>query len=295
MNHITTSHQMMTVIREHHRLTASLMRSSYNLSYSDLTVLTTLLEHSEPIPTSWLCDYLMLERKTVWNILLKLEDRQLITKEASAADGRTMLLCLSDAGRNMAEQTNKDLAELIHNRFLTNLQDEEFFEFMRLSSKEGCSILRGHPMSELSEITDQNHFFGSSHLLLWRTLLHRWKKAVHPANLSLSAYRILNFLGREKEMTPSLLADTLRLPRSNTSVYVRQLIQENLAHEAPNAVHERQKNISLTKKGAKKLVQLNARIDAATEEAHRALSRNGQLIVDAWYLRMYVNLSQGSN
>lgn len=295
MSLITTSHQMMTVICEHHRLTTSLMHSGYDLSYSDLTALTTLLEHPEPVPTPWLCDYLMLERKTVWNILIKLEDRQLITKEASATDGRTMLLGLSAAGKHIAEQANEDLAELIHERFLTKLQDEEFFEFMRSSSEKSCDILRGHPVLDIPITANQILFFGSSHLLLWRTLLHRWREAVRPGNLSLSAYRILNLLEHEEKMTPSTLADTLRLPRSNTSMYVHRLIQENLVHEVPDAIDERQKRISLTKPGVEKLTQLNSRIDAATEEAHRALPRNGQLVVDAWYLRMYANLSQSPN
>ena len=75
MDRFAISHRMMTVIIEHYRLTSALMRSDFNLTYSGLSTLTTLLEYTEAVPTPWLCDYLMLERKTVWNVLLKLEDR----------------------------------------------------------------------------------------------------------------------------------------------------------------------------------------------------------------------------
>ena len=291
MDRFAISHRIMTVITEHYRLTSALMRSDFNLTYSGLSTLTTLLEYTEAVPTPWLCDYLMLERKTVWNVLLKLEDRGLIAKEASPIDGRTMLLSLTPEGRVVSERANEALAAFARERFLASLQDEEFFEFMRDSSRESCDILRGHSMPTLAATPNQSHFFGSSHLLLWRTLISRWKEALRDNHgPSLSAFRLLDLLDQEREAKPSGLADTLRLPRSNASLYFRQLIQGGLIRETPSCSDGRYKTVALTKRGTQETDRLRKIVQSITQEAHRPLSQDGQLVVEAWYARMYVNL-----
>lgn len=291
MDRFAISHRMMTVITEHYRLTSALMRSDFNLTYSGLSTLTTLLEYTEAVPTPWLCDYLMLERKTVWNVLLKLEDRGLIAKEASPIDGRTMLLSLTPEGRVVSERANEALAAFARERFLASLQEEEFFEFMRDSSRESCDILRGHFMPTLAATPNQSHFFGSSHLLLWRTLISRWKEALRDNHgPSLSAFRLLDLLDQEREAQPSGLADTLRLPRSNASLYFRQLIQGGLIRETPSCSDGRCKTVALTKRGTQEADRLRKIVQSITQEAHRPLSQDGQLVVEAWYARMYVNL-----
>lgn len=291
MDRFAISHRIMTVITEHYRLTSALMRSDFNLTYSGLSTLTTLLEYTEAVPTPWLCDYLMLERKTVWNVLLKLEDRGLIAKEASPIDGRTMLLSLTPEGRVVSERANEALAAFARERFLASLQDEEFFEFMRDSSRESCDILRGHSMPTLAATPNQSHFFGSSHLLLWRTLISRWKEALRDNHgPSLSAFRLLDLLDQEREAKPSGLADTLRLPRSNASLYFRQLIQGGLIRETPSYSDGRYKTVALTKRGTQETDRLRKIVQSITQEAHRPLSQDGQLVVEAWYARMYINL-----
>ena len=74
MSHVAASYQAMTVIAEHYRRISGLMRSEFGITYTDLLALTTLLERTASVPTPWLSDYLMLDRKTIWNVLLKLED-----------------------------------------------------------------------------------------------------------------------------------------------------------------------------------------------------------------------------
>lgn len=154
MSHVAASYQAMTVIAEHYRRISGLMRSEFGITYTDLLALTTLLERTASVPTPWLSDYLMLDRKTIWNVLLKLEDLGYVSKTASPDDGRTMLLRLSASGNQAAEDIHRRLSAFIREQFLANLHEDEYFDFMRDTSKKAVDILRGHlvqPSLEESE------------------------------------------------------------------------------------------------------------------------------------------------
>ena len=294
MSHVVASYQAMTVITEHYRRISGLMRSEFGVAYTDLLALTTLFEHAEAVPTPWLSDYLMLGRKTVWNVLLKLEDLGYVDKAASPDDGRTMLLRLTPAGEQVIESIHQRLASFIREQFLTNLHEEEYFDFVRDTSKEAVDILRGYPMENSLEESGRRPLYGSSHLLLWRSLIHKWKEALRDAGgPSLGAFRILDVLAEEGEAAPSALADKLCLPRSNTTTYLQQLVQDGLLHEVPHGHDGRQKAIAITRRGMRKARRLRTAIEKVAEASHGPLSSEGQLVVDAWYLRMYANLSHG--
>lgn len=292
MSHVAASYQAMTVITEHYRRISGLMRSEFGLTYTDLLTLTTLFEHTEAVPTPWLSDYLMLGRKTIWNVLIKLEDLGYVSKAASPSDGRTMLLRLTPFGEHATENIHQRLASFIRAQFLANLHEEEYFDFMRDRSKEAVDILRGHPMENSLAESEKRPLYGSSHLLLWRSLIHQWKEVLCVAGgPSLGAFRILDVLAQEGEATPSTLADTLCLPRSNTTTYLQQLIQSGWLREVPHNRDGRQKAIATTGRGAREARRLRAAVEKIARASQESLSPEGQLVVDAWYLRMYANLS----
>ena len=295
MSHVAASYQAMTVIAEHYRRISGLMRSEFGITYTDLLALTTLLERTASVPTPWLSDYLMLDRKTIWNVLLKLEDLGYVSKTASPDDGRTMLLRLSASGNQAAEDIHRRLSAFIREQFLANLHEDEYFDFMRDTSKKAVDILRGHLVQPSLEESEERPLYGSSHIILWRSLIHQWRTTLRSHHgPSLGAFRILDFLAQEGETGPSTLADTLCLPRSNTTSYLQQLTQNGLLCQVPHSQDGRQKNIVITRRGIQEAHRLRSAIEKVAEAAHCSLSPEGQLVVDAWYLRMYANLSHSS-
>lgn len=231
MGKVANSHQMMTVTVEHFRQVSHCVRESLGLTYNEFLALIALYETRATLGASDLADYLLLQRKTTWNILLTLEDLGLVSKTVEENDHRTMRCALTVKGEGVAVRGAEIVARFLRERFLRNLQDEEFFKFMRDSSLESCDLVRGHHVDALSVQPDRKLYFGSSHLLLWRITIDEWKQAIRGlAPFSLVEYRALDVLEAEEVLTPSELSSLLRIPRSNATLVLQKLEGANLIH-----------------------------------------------------------------
>lgn len=292
MGKVANSHQMMTVTVEHFRQVSHCVRESLGLTYNEFLALIALYETRATLGASDLADYLLLQRKTTWNILLTLEDLGLVSKTVEENDHRTMRCALTVKGEGVAVRGAEIVARFLRERFLRNLQDEEFFKFMRDSSLESCDLVRGHHVDALSVQPDRKLYFGSSHLLLWRITIDEWKQAIRGlAPFSLVEYRALDVLEAEEVLTPSELSSLLRIPRSNATLVLQKLEGANLIHVGEDVDDGRQRIVTLTEAGAKKASALRRAVNEVTQAMHSPIKQNGSMVVDAWYMRMYLNLS----
>lgn len=126
MGKVANSHQMMTVTVEHFRQVSHCVRESLGLTYNEFLALIALYETRATLGASDLADYLLLQRKTTWNILLTLEDLGLVSKTVEENDHRTMRCALTVKGEGVAVRGAEIVARFLRERFLRNLQDEEF-------------------------------------------------------------------------------------------------------------------------------------------------------------------------
>lgn len=292
MGKVANSHQMMTVTVEHFRQVSHCVRESLGLTYNEFLALIALYETRATLGASDLADYLLLQRKTTWNILLTLEDLGLVSKTVEENDHRTMRCALTVKGEGVAVRGAEIVARFLRERFLRNLQDEEFFKFMRDSSLESCDLVRGHHVDALSVQPDRKLYFGSSHVLLWRITIDEWKQAIRGLEpFSLVEYRALDVLEAEEVLTPSELSSLLRIPRSNATLVLQKLEGANLIHIEEDVDDGRQRIVTLTEAGTKKASTLRRAANEVTQAMHSPIKQNGSMVVDAWYMRMYLNLS----
>lgn len=292
MSKVANSHQMMTVTVEHFRQVSHCVRESLGLTYNEFLALIALYETRTTLGASDLADYLLLQRKTTWNILLTLEDMGLVSKTVEENDHRTMRCALTVKGEDVAAKGAETVARFLRERFLRNLKDAEFFKFMRDSSLESCDFVRGHHVDALSVQPDRKLYFGSSHLLLWRITIDEWKRAIRNlAPFSLAEYRTLDVLEAEEVLTPSELSSLLRIPRSNATLVLQKLEGANLVHIEEDVDDGRQRIVTLTEAGAQKASALRRTVNEVTQAMHSPIKQNGSMVVDAWYMRMYLNLS----
>ena len=224
--------------------------------------------------------------------MLTLEDLGLVSKTVEENDHRTMRCALTVKGEGVAVRGAEIVARFLRERFLRNLQDEEFFKFMRDSSLESCDLVRGHHVDALSVQPDRKLYFGSSHLLLWRITIDEWKQAIRGLEpFSLVEYRALDVLEAEEVLTPSELSSLLRIPRSNATLVLQKLEGANLIHIEEDVDDGRQRIVTLTEAGTKKASTLRRAANEVTQAMHSPIKQNGSMVVDAWYMRMYLNLS----
>lgn len=291
MGKVANSHQMMTVTVEHFRQVSHCVRESLGLTYNEFLALIALYETRATLGASDLADYLLLQRKTTWNILLTLEDLGLVSKTVEENDHRTMRCALTVKGEGVAVRGAEIVARFLRERFLRNLQDEEFFKFMRDSSLESCDLVRGHHVDALSVQPDRKLYFGSSHLLLWRITIDEWKQAIRGLAPFSLVENLLDVLEAEEVLTPSELSSLLRIPRSNATLVLQKLEGANLIHIEEDVDDGRQRIVTLTEAGTKKASTLRRAANEVTQAMHSPIKQNGSMVVDAWYMRMYLNLS----
>ena len=292
MGKVANSHQMMTVTVEHFRQVSHCVRESLGLTYNEFLALIALYETRATLGASDLADYLLLQRKTTWNILLTLEDLGLVSKTVEENDHRTMRCALTVKVEGEAVRGAEIVARFLRERLLRNMQHEEFFKLMRATSLESCDLVRGHHVDALSVQPDRKLYFGSSHLLLWRKTIDEWKQAIRGlAPFSLVEYRALDVLEAEEVLTPSELSSLLRIPRSNATLVLQKLEGANLIHIEEDVDDGRQRIVTLTEAGTKKASTLRRAAHEVTKALHSPIKQNGSMVVDAWYMRMYLNLS----
>lgn len=283
--------QLTTVIIEHHKMIARLLKTQFGITYNEFSVLCLLLEGNKPLEAKVITDFLMLKKRTMRSILDELEDRSLIAKSTASADKRMMLISLTDRGGGLAKTANALIVHEVHEVFWYGLPPREFTETLFVMIGPAIEDLRGHPIDEIERNKSGSPTINVGFFLFWRLLIEYWEQAAQKrAGLGLSAARVLAIVGHFDGFSPQDIADRLLIERSGVSLYKKELMQAGLVTEEENEHDGRGRLLHCTKAGYRMAKRLDGEFLEVTHRVHRLVSDTQAVVLNAWFMRMYANL-----
>ena len=116
---ITLIHKNMFNDTEH------FLKTNYDLLHSHVDVLASLYFDGNSLSPTDLYDATVFSSGGMTKVLKKLEERNLIKREASSNDKRSMLISLTDEGRNLIENCMAEIAKQKEEKFSILTQKEK--------------------------------------------------------------------------------------------------------------------------------------------------------------------------
>jgi DNA-binding MarR family transcriptional regulator len=123
------------------------------LSRSDLSTLMVLLFHGE-MTMSDLASELGAPLSTVTSIAKRLERKRMITRKASDKDQRSILVTLTEEGKQLAGKGKETLNELFE-RVQAALTPEEITQFIGLAIKVGKALQQPVASGKTADVAQQ--------------------------------------------------------------------------------------------------------------------------------------------
>lgn len=280
--------QLTTVFIEHRRRCADLIKTLYNMTYNEFTLLLVISRTKRPVQVKPLTEYVMLEGKTVLAILASLENREYIAKTDSPEDRRIILTSATQTGAKIAQEGSRKQAELMKEQFIKSLPESEYESLKNIQA--GNDSLRGYQVEGLDYVQETDELFSAGHLIYWRVLIDCWTKVIRKhGGLSFNEFRILAFIEDHDALSPGTIAHNLILMPSAVTIHKATLLNLGLILEARMPADGRSISIRCTSKGSRLVKGLWSELVKLTRLAHGHLNDEGVMIVNAWYLRMYSN------
>ena len=294
------SMQASTVCYEHVKLASRYLREQFGLRYNGFAILLCMLEAARSIGVAELADYLMLSKGSVLALLLALEDGGHVVKAGSDEDGRAMACGLSKGGRAVVSEASRGVSDLLVKTFLTSLPMEEFELFANIDA--GTTALRGHDVTGFGAtapgtlaLRERGYLFPSGHFVWWRVVVERWKAcAREKCGMSFDEFRILELVDSLGGMVLKDVADSLRLQRSGLSIYKGNLVKAGLLLERPDPFDGRSTMVRCTPEGGRLVAGRRGEFDAVMRAGHVGLGPAQEILLNAWYMRMYSNMRAAS-
>jgi DNA-binding MarR family transcriptional regulator len=103
----------------------------FDLTAQQYNLLRLLKSARQPVPTLTLAERLVSRAPDITRMLDRLEQRGLVTRERSPKDRRTVLVAISDAGRDLLDQIREPLRDC-HRRQLGHLSANELKSLIAL-------------------------------------------------------------------------------------------------------------------------------------------------------------------
>ncbi len=116
---ITLLHKRMFNETEH------FLKEKYDLLHSHVDVLATLYFNGNALSPTELYDATVFSSGGMTKVLKKLEEREYITREPSLNDKRSLLVCISDKGREVVEESLGEIVILKEKIFSVLSQEEQ--------------------------------------------------------------------------------------------------------------------------------------------------------------------------
>ena len=116
---ITLIHKNMFNDTEH------FLKTNYDLLHSHIDVLASLYFDGNSLSPTDLYDAIVFSSGGMTKVLKKLEERNLIKREASSNDKRSMLISLTQEGKNLIENCMIEVAKQIEKKFSILTQKEK--------------------------------------------------------------------------------------------------------------------------------------------------------------------------
>jgi DNA-binding MarR family transcriptional regulator len=283
--------QIATVIIEHKRLLSRFIKTNFQVTYSEFTVLFALLDAAAPMRLSYLCGYLILSRKTILTIASQLEDKCLVAKTSLPEDKRVVLVSLTGEGKRQTRQIFERLADVMGGQIHKSLPEQDFHQYMMPSIGDGVKALGS--VSTVSETPKTAHtgLFTLEHFIYWRAISEKWSAIVREeGRLTFHEFGLLALLNESGDMNCLDIADTLLIPASSVSLCKRHLLELSLVEERRNCADARKVLLRITAKGQRLTHRLKEKLNAFTQQAHGGIEGETATIINAWYFRMYSNI-----
>ena len=131
---ITIMHKKM------HQQTENFLKDNYDLLTSDIDVLAALYFNGSQLTPTKLYAATVFSSGGMTKILKKLEDKELINRTASSIDKRSMLVCLTQKGEQLIQESLNTIAKSKEDMF-NSLNKKEKDDFKRILSKITYSLL----------------------------------------------------------------------------------------------------------------------------------------------------------
>lgn len=115
------------IYKKMYQETESFLKNNYDLLHSDLDVLASLYFNENRLSPTELYAATVFSSGGMTKVLKKLQDRNLIKREASPTDKRSMLVCLTQNGEELAKDCLSKIAKSKEEMFnlLTKKESED--------------------------------------------------------------------------------------------------------------------------------------------------------------------------
>jgi DNA-binding MarR family transcriptional regulator len=122
------------IYKKMYQETESFLKNNYDLLHSDLDVLASLYFNESRLSPTELYAATVFSSGGMTKVLKKLQDRKLIKREASPTDKRSMLVCLTQNGEELAKDCLSKIAKSKEEMF-SLLTKKESEDLKRIFSK----------------------------------------------------------------------------------------------------------------------------------------------------------------
>lgn len=273
------------------RVLSSFLKKSGEVSMGELTILLAAYEASHPVSVNSLAEFLFFGVRTIRNMLLRLEEKGLISKSSDTKDARIMRVLLTPEGDALARQLACRLYDVLRKSFWNALPEEDFQGVMKGTMRRCLNNLRGGPIEPFGLRSDTDLPIEVDHFVFWRVVQERWGLITRRrAGLSLVESCILHYVCEHDGSCLSDVFRALTIPKSAVSLGTRHLVEFGLVCRCVNADDGRSSCILPTKRGRTVDGEIFVLLDSATREFHMGMDEVDLCIVRAWYMRMFANM-----
>lgn len=286
----------MTLTIEHKRIFARFLRTSYSLNYKEFSALLALAQASQKVSSRVLADFLALEHSATLAMLIKLEERNLVTKTESGEVLQVRFFTASEQGKTLAKEAVFQLDHLMRTTLWDSLPVDEFQQIMKSEIKSSVDALRGHPVEVPAKCLLDESCITADFLIFWRILIEGWASIVkRQSSLSLSEYRILGLLADLGPISLQKACDRLVICRSRTSLYKDNLNNRGFLEQENNSEDGRSIILTLTPQGRQLVGKIRDSIAATTYPEEATMPQGEDFDAGVWHVRMYNNLKKVKN
>ncbi len=276
--------QMATVVSALHQEVASIVRTSYGLSY--LAFCSTASVHSRGgrMPLSNLPHNVLAQPNSVAVAANASVRRGYLSKVRRDDDQRTVELLETSAGEAILQEG----FDTIYHHFKATAWRRCTASDIEAIACVSAAAAIGLGIDSIEDNTRLHAVVTPASLMGIMALLRRWEDVVRTfSGLSLAEYRCLAFLEhRSTSLSCADIADGLRLDRSTVSSLVSRLSRAGLV-STRQGTDRRSRLIALTDRGKVAAALVTARLGDATAEAHAALNPELKAKANELHMRMY--------
>lgn len=284
--------QFSAVLIEHLRLMSRALHSLQGLTLNEYCTIMVLNVAKKPLSCAALVDALVLKQGTVFALLSNLENKGIVLKRVDKADGRAMLVVLTQKGRRLAKELNDQISALMRQTFWRSMTASETFAPLE-EYRAQLERLRGHPSPLFSDVKSSRKLVLAMLFRIISLVVGRWKNSVRAlCGLSLNEGRILVLLELYGSLNLGDISRKLFVAPSNVAVLCSRLREQNLIEITVDDEDARRKICRCTHRGLRLSRELFSVLRKTTRDSYISYSDASVIALNAQHMRMYCELEK---